>query len=103
MGDGFQGHNGNLVGRGDVRRGLYAGERRGRGGARTGHPERAHLSGGVGLVSWRHLNLFQHEAYLHARVPLLACEACRSRFGTKTVRSGPTPCICTTVVPSVHM
>jgi transposase len=26
--------------------------------------------------TWRHLNFFQHEAYLHARVPRVACEAC---------------------------
>ena len=26
--------------------------------------------------SWRHLNFFQHEAYLHARVPRIACEQC---------------------------
>jgi transposase len=27
-------------------------------------------------VSWRHLNFFQHEAHLHARVPRVACAAC---------------------------
>lgn len=26
--------------------------------------------------SWRHLNFFQHEAYLHARVPRVRCETC---------------------------
>ncbi|MGH7469236.1 MAG: ISL3 family transposase [Longimicrobiales bacterium] len=26
--------------------------------------------------SWRHLNFFQHEAYLHARVPRVQCGAC---------------------------
>lgn len=26
--------------------------------------------------SWRHLNFFQHEAFLHARVPRIACEKC---------------------------
>jgi len=26
--------------------------------------------------TWRHLNFFQHEAYLHARVPRVTCEAC---------------------------
>jgi hypothetical protein len=26
--------------------------------------------------TWRHLNFFQHEAYLHAQVPRTACEAC---------------------------
>lgn len=27
-------------------------------------------------VSWRHLNFFQHEAYLHARVPRVQCQTC---------------------------
>jgi len=27
-------------------------------------------------ASWRHLNFFQHEAYLHARVPRVACKTC---------------------------
>jgi len=26
--------------------------------------------------TWRHLNFFQHEAYLHARVPRVTCTAC---------------------------
>jgi transposase len=26
--------------------------------------------------TWRHLNFFQHEAYLHARLPRVACERC---------------------------
>jgi transposase len=26
--------------------------------------------------TWRHLNFFQHEAFLHARVPRVACETC---------------------------
>ena len=26
--------------------------------------------------TWRHLNFFQHEAYLHARVPRVVCERC---------------------------
>jgi transposase len=26
--------------------------------------------------SWRHLNFFQHEAHLHARIPRVQCEAC---------------------------
>jgi transposase len=26
--------------------------------------------------TWRHLNFFQHEAYLHARLPRVACEKC---------------------------
>ena len=25
---------------------------------------------------WRHLNFFQHEAYLHARVPRVTCKSC---------------------------
>jgi transposase len=27
-------------------------------------------------MTWRHLNFFQHEAYLHARVPRVTCSAC---------------------------
>lgn len=27
-------------------------------------------------MKWRHLNFFQHQAYLHARVPRVRCEAC---------------------------
>ena len=27
-------------------------------------------------MSWRHLNFFQHQAYLHARVPRIRCTAC---------------------------
>lgn len=27
-------------------------------------------------VTWRHLNFFQHEAYLHARVPRVTCKTC---------------------------
>lgn len=27
-------------------------------------------------ASWRHLNFFQHEAYLHARVPRIECKSC---------------------------
>jgi len=27
-------------------------------------------------MTWRHLNFFQHEAYLHARVPRVTCETC---------------------------
>jgi transposase len=26
-------------------------------------------------ASWRHLNFFQHEAYLHARVPRVECKS----------------------------
>jgi transposase len=32
-------------------------------------------------MSWRHLNFFQHQAYLHARVPRVRCARC----GVKTV------------------
>jgi hypothetical protein len=28
------------------------------------------------MMTWRHLNFFQHEAYLHARVPRVNCSAC---------------------------
>jgi transposase len=31
--------------------------------------------------TWRHLNFFQHQAYLHARVPRIRCDAC----GIKTI------------------
>ena len=31
--------------------------------------------------TWRHLNFFQHQAYLNARVPRIHCETC----GVKTV------------------
>jgi transposase len=30
-------------------------------------------------ASWRHLNFFQHEAYLHARVPRVNCQICGIR------------------------
>lgn len=30
--------------------------------------------------SWRHLNFFQHEAYLHARVPRVRCGSCGVRL-----------------------
>lgn len=30
-------------------------------------------------VTWRHLNFFQHQAYLHARVPRVRCQACGVR------------------------
>ena len=32
-------------------------------------------------VTWRHLNFFQHQAYLHARVPRVRCVRC----GVKTI------------------
>jgi len=32
-------------------------------------------------TTWRHLNFFQHQAYLHARVPRVRCTAC----GVKTI------------------
>lgn len=30
-------------------------------------------------MTWRHLNFFQHHAYLHARVPRVRCQACGVR------------------------
>lgn len=30
-------------------------------------------------MTWRHLNFFQHEAYLHARVPRVSCTGCGIR------------------------
>lgn len=30
-------------------------------------------------MTWRHLNFFQHEAYLHARVPRVTCKSCGVR------------------------
>jgi transposase len=30
-------------------------------------------------MTWRHLNFFQHQAYLHARVPRVRCQACGVR------------------------
>ena len=27
-------------------------------------------------MNWRHLNFFQHQAFLHARVPRIRCQAC---------------------------
>lgn len=39
--------------------------------------------------SWRHLNFFQHEAYLHARVPRVRCAACGVRLvGVPWARPG---------------
>jgi len=39
--------------------------------------------------SWRHLNFFQHEAYLHARVPRVRCEHCGVRkIGVPWARPG---------------
>ena len=32
--------------------------------------------------SWRHLNFFQHEAYLHARVPRVQCPGCGVRLAS---------------------
>lgn len=32
--------------------------------------------------SWRHLNFFQHEAYLHARVPRVICPGCGVRLAS---------------------
>jgi transposase len=31
--------------------------------------------------TWRHLNFFQHEAYLHARVPRVSCQGCGIKQG----------------------
>ena len=30
-------------------------------------------------LTWRHLNFFQHQAYLHARVPRIRCDRCSVR------------------------
>ena len=32
--------------------------------------------------TWRHLNFFQHEAYLHARVPRVTCKRCGIKQAT---------------------
>ncbi len=38
---------------------------------------------------WRHLDFFQHEAHLHARVPRVTCEACGvKQVGVPWARSG---------------
>jgi transposase len=38
---------------------------------------------------WRHLDFFQHEAYLHARVPRVKCEGCGvKQVGVPWARSG---------------
>jgi transposase len=40
-------------------------------------------------ASWRHLNFFQHEAYLHARVPRVDCKRCGiKRIALPWARSG---------------
>jgi transposase len=39
--------------------------------------------------SWRHLNFFQHQAYLNARVPRVRCETCGIR--TVSVPTGSSP------------
>jgi transposase len=40
-------------------------------------------------ASWRHLNFFQHEAYLHARVPRVECKSCGiKRVALPWARSG---------------
>ena len=36
-------------------------------------------------MTWRHLNFFQHQAYLHARVPRVRCDRC----GVKKVSVPP--------------
>ena len=39
--------------------------------------------------SWRHLNFFQHEAYLNARVPRIRCQSCGVRLvGVPWAREG---------------
>lgn len=40
-------------------------------------------------MTWRHLNFFQHEAYLHARVPRVTCKTCGvKRVGVPWARDG---------------
>jgi transposase len=40
-------------------------------------------------ASWRHLNFFQHEAYLHARVPRVDCQRCGiKRIAVPWARAG---------------
>ncbi len=40
-------------------------------------------------MTWRHLSFFQHEAYLHARVPRVTCTACGvKRVGVPWARDG---------------
>ena len=40
-------------------------------------------------ASWRHLNFFQHEAYLHARVPRVDCQSCGiKRIAVPWARAG---------------
>lgn len=40
-------------------------------------------------LTWRHLNFFQHQAYLHARVPRVRCTACGiKRVGVPWAREG---------------
>ena len=40
-------------------------------------------------LEWRHLDFFQHEAYLHARVPRVKCEGCGvKQVGVPWARSG---------------
>ncbi len=38
---------------------------------------------------WRHLNFFQHEAYLHARVPRVRCEDKAAKASETASRSRP--------------
>ena len=33
-------------------------------------------------MTWRHLNFFQHQAYLHARVPRVRCAGCGVKKGS---------------------
>ena len=40
-------------------------------------------------MTWRHLNFFQHQAYLHARVPRVRCAACGvKKIGVEAGRIG---------------
>ena len=40
-------------------------------------------------MTWRHLNFFQHQAYLNARVPRVRCDKCGVR--TANVPTGSSP------------
>ena len=45
-------------------------------------------------MSWRHLNFFQHQAYLNARVPRVRCDKCgvRKVASPGRVRAPASPC-----------
>src|SRR5208283_5268179 len=40
------------------------------------HGARLDQDGSTERMTWRHLNFFQHQAYLNARVPRVRCEKC---------------------------